>query len=234
MWCARLRRRFRYAAIRKDHNPFQTAPFPCRGRPWIDAPAARAAFWPPLRAMLGLGAQARGGYRKSLKDLTLSVSKGAKARLAQGSPSMSQLSPPETKSADEAGEHDDAAVFVGRIDILYRPGRNHLFLPFASLCLTAVLYTHAVPFALAVLPFLLQIAASVGTGRLAESYKRRRNGGNVLLWAHRYVLASAVSGAAWGAGAVIWFVPHQFPADAFLALTFLGMTAAEFITRSVY
>jgi signal transduction histidine kinase len=147
---------------------------------------------------------------------------------------MSQLSPPETKSADEAGEHDDAAVFVGRIDILYRPGRNHLFLPFASLCLTAVLYTHAVPFALAVLPFLLQIAASVGTGRLAESYKRRRNGGNVLLWAHRYVLASAVSGAAWGAGAVIWFVPHQFPADAFLALTFLGMTAAEFITRSVY
>jgi signal transduction histidine kinase/HPt (histidine-containing phosphotransfer) domain-containing protein len=159
---------------------------------------------------------------------------------------MSQLSPPETrpeiKSAPgpqrevqlEAGARNDAAIFAGRIDILYRLGRHYLFLPFSALCIAAVLFVRAVPPWLAVVPFLLQIAATVATGQLAEAYRRRPQGDDAALWANRYMLVSALSGAAWGVGAVVWFIPHRFPAEAFLAIAFLGMTAAEFITRSIY
>ena len=34
----------------------------------------------------------------------------------------------------------DAAVFSDRVDILYRFGRHHLFLPFSALCIAGVLY----------------------------------------------------------------------------------------------
>jgi signal transduction histidine kinase/HPt (histidine-containing phosphotransfer) domain-containing protein len=145
---------------------------------------------------------------------------------------MSQPSPTQTKTVP--GRPNDARAFAGRIDILYRLGRHHLFLPFSALCLAAVLYVHVVPLWLAVLPFLLQIAATVATGRLADAYRRRSDRDAIVLWAHRYILASAISGTAWGIGAVIWFIPHRFPAEAFLVITFLGMTATEFITRCVY
>jgi signal transduction histidine kinase/HPt (histidine-containing phosphotransfer) domain-containing protein len=134
----------------------------------------------------------------------------------------------------DAGSADEAAIFAGRIDILYRLGRHYLFLPFSALSIAAALYTHLVPVWIAIIPFLLQIAATIGTGRLALAYAHRPAGDDAALWARRYVIASAVSGAAWGAGAILWFVPHLFPAEAFLALTFLGMTSAEFISRAVY
>ena len=35
-------------------------------------------------------------------------------------------------------------------------------------------------------------------------------------------------------GACFWFVPDSFPAQAYLALAFLGMTATEFIARSAH
>jgi signal transduction histidine kinase/HPt (histidine-containing phosphotransfer) domain-containing protein len=146
---------------------------------------------------------------------------------------MSQLPPPETSTDLQAGRID-AAIFAGRIDILYRLGRHYLFIPFSALCIAAVLYTHAVPAWLAVVPFLLQIAATVATGALTEAYRRRPAGDDARPWATRYTFVSALSGAAWGVGAVVWFIPHRFPSEAFLAIAFLGMTAAEFITRSAY
>ena len=147
---------------------------------------------------------------------------------------MSQSLPSETSTETHASESDAAAIFAGRVDILYRLGRHHLFVPFSALCIAAVLYTHVVSVWLALLPFLLQIAAAVGTGRLIDAYSNRAKGDDPALWARRFTLASALSGAAWGIGAICWFVPHCFPAEAFLALAFLGMTAAEFITHSVY
>jgi signal transduction histidine kinase len=128
----------------------------------------------------------------------------------------------------------DAAVFSDRVDILYRFGRHHLFLPFSALCIAGVLYLQIVPIWVAVLPFLLQIGATVYTGQLAEAYRRRNRDDSPMFWARRFTFASALSGAAWGIGAVIWFSPDFFPAQAFLTLAMLGMTATEFIARCSY
>jgi signal transduction histidine kinase/HPt (histidine-containing phosphotransfer) domain-containing protein len=123
-------------------------------------------------------------------------------------------------------------VDEGRIDILYRLGRHYLFLPFAALCLAGVLYQNLLPIWIAIVPLILQIATTVATGRLAERYRRYKYTKTPEAWARRFTWYSALSGAAWGAGAIIWFDVNSFPAEAFLTVAFLGMTAVEFIARS--
>jgi signal transduction histidine kinase/HPt (histidine-containing phosphotransfer) domain-containing protein len=118
--------------------------------------------------------------------------------------------------------------------VLYRLGRHHLFLPFSALCVAGVLYRGVVPVWFAIIPMLLQIAVTVATGRLIVAYQRRPAGDDPQKWAGRYTLLSGLAGAAWGVGAVMWFVPRAFPAEAFLTLAFLGMTSAEFIARSAH
>ncbi len=134
-----------------------------------------------------------------------------------------------------APNREAAAVFAGRIDLLYRLGRHQLYLPFAALCVagTRMLYAGRESVATVAVPLLLQILVTVATGVLARAYDGR-DVDNPALWARRYVIASAASGAAWGMGAVIWFIPNLFPAEAFLTLAFLGMTATEFIARCAY
>jgi signal transduction histidine kinase/HPt (histidine-containing phosphotransfer) domain-containing protein len=121
-----------------------------------------------------------------------------------------------------------------RIDILFRMGRLYLFLPFSALCIAAVFYRAYTSLWLATIPLILQIATTVASRELTERYEARDLNDNPLDWAHRFVWYSAASGIAWGLGAFIWFVPGYFPAQAFLALAFMGMTAAEFIARSAY
>ena len=126
------------------------------------------------------------------------------------------------------------AIMAGRIDLLFRLGRNYLFLPFATLCVAASLREGRQATWLAVSPLLLQIGVMFATQRLTLAYERRRDTDNPILWARRYTVLSGVSGAIWGAGALIWFVPGSIPAESYLALAFLGITATEFIARSVY
>ena len=38
----------------------------------------------------------------------------------------------------------------------------------------------------------------------------------------------------WGLGAILWFACPSFPAEAYLVLAFLGMTATEFVARAAY
>lgn len=133
---------------------------------------------------------------------------------------------------------DDAearAIMAGRIDILFRLARHYLFLPFAALCVAATLVgnDHA-PIFVVVTPLLLQIIVTVGAERLGRAYAARPEGEDPLIWARRYTILSGISGAIWGAGALLWFVPHSFPAQAYLSLAFLGITATEFIARSAY
>jgi len=97
-----------------------------------------------------------------------------------------------------------------------------------------MLYTGHEPISLAVVPLLLQIIATVATGMLTRAYARRDPTDDPHIWAERYTIASAASGATWGVGAVVWFIPGVFPAEAFLALAFLGMTASEFIARCTH
>jgi hypothetical protein len=141
---------------------------------------------------------------------------------------------PEVLSASAAESTASEATFADRVDILYRLGRHYLFLPFSALCVAGVLYKGVVPVWLAIIPLLLQIVMTVATGRLAAAYLRRSENDSPEKWANLYTAMSALAGAAWGVGALIWFEPKSFPAEAFLAVAFLGMTAVEFIARCAH
>lgn len=138
-------------------------------------------------------------------------------------------------SAVKAIPDDDArAVFAGRIDILYTLGRHYLSLPFAVLCIPVTLFgSHALGW-LPLMPLCLQIAVVIAAEQLTTAYKRRGLKSNPYYWASRYTFVSAIAGATWGVGAWFWFVPGSYPAQAYLALAFLGMTATEFIARSAH
>ncbi len=144
---------------------------------------------------------------------------------------MSVEIPPQENRADP--------VFAGRIDVLYALGRHYLSLPFAILCVPATLIAGHTASVLPLMPLLLQLAVVIAAEQLTTAYKQRpRENGTKLsdprFWARRYTFVSAISGATWGVAALFWFVWDSFPAQAYLALAFLGMTATEFIARSAY
>lgn len=151
---------------------------------------------------------------------------------------LHQPTPPDTQEGsaeDDFREENMAhAIVAGRVDILFRLGRHYLFLPFAALCVAATLMGGAHVILYVVSPLLLQIAVTIAAERLATAYARRPESDDPLVWARRYTVLSGISGAIWGAGAFIWFVPGSFPAEAYLTLAFLGITATEFIARSAY
>ena len=129
---------------------------------------------------------------------------------------------------------DRDAVFAGRIDILFALGRHYLSLPFAALCIPATMFAGHAPGWLPFMPLMLQIAVVIAAEQLTTAYKRRNKADDPQFWARRYAFVSAIAGATWGVGVLFWFVPNSFPAQAYLALAFLGMTATEFIARSAY
>lgn len=139
---------------------------------------------------------------------------------------------------DPACTEDGRAVFAGRIDILYALGRHYLSLPFGVLCVPATLLAGARPDALPFVPLLIQLAVVIAAEQLTTAYRKRHETGehpdDPAYWARRYTFVSAIAGASWGLGAVFWFVWGSFPAQAYLALAFLGMTATEFIARSAH
>jgi signal transduction histidine kinase/HPt (histidine-containing phosphotransfer) domain-containing protein len=138
-------------------------------------------------------------------------------------------------AVDNSAPGDQAeAVFAGRIDVLYTLGRHYLSLPFAALCVPASFIAHHPPGILPLVPLLLLIVAAVAAEQLTTAYRERAAGSDPHYWARRYTVASSIAGAAWGVGALFWFVPDSFPAQAYLALAFLGMTATEFIARSAH
>jgi len=131
-------------------------------------------------------------------------------------------------------DRDAASVFAGRIDILYALGRHYLSLPFAVLCVPATVIAGHAPGVLVLMPLLIQLGVVIAAEQLTTAYKNREPGSDPHFWARRYTFVSAISGASWGVAALFWFVPNSFPAQAYLALAFLGMTATEFIARSAH
>src|SRR6185312_3254058 len=136
-------------------------------------------------------------------------------------------------------EKEAAAIFAGRIDILYALGRHYLSLPFAVLCVPATLIAGHSPSVLPLMPLLLQIAVVIAAEQLTSAYKKRPTDpkdprSDPHFWAQRYTFVSAISGATWGVATLFWFVPGSFAAQAYLAMAFLGMTATEFIARSAH
>ncbi|MBS0469707.1 MAG: hypothetical protein JSR60_01455 [Proteobacteria bacterium] len=129
---------------------------------------------------------------------------------------------------------DRSAVFAGRIDILYALGRHYLSLPFAALCIPATMFAGHPPGWLPLMPLLIQIAVVISAEQLTTAYKNRDRRDDPRFWAWRYTFVSAIAGASWGVGVMFWFMPESFPAQAYLVLAFLGMTATEFIARSAY
>jgi signal transduction histidine kinase/HPt (histidine-containing phosphotransfer) domain-containing protein len=140
-----------------------------------------------------------------------------------------------TGSPDEKAEAE--MIFSGRIEVLYALGRHYLSLPFAVLCVPATLVAGNRLGLLPVTPLLLQMAVVIAAEQLTTAYKARwggPHGNDAHFWARRYSFVSAIAGATWGLGALFWFAWDSFPAQAYLALAFLGMSATEFITRSAY
>ncbi|HTT98037.1 MAG TPA: ATP-binding protein [Rhizomicrobium sp.] len=131
-------------------------------------------------------------------------------------------------------DEDARAAFAGRIDILYTLGRHYLSLPFAVLCIPVTLFGSRPLGWLPLMPLCLQIAVVIAAEQLTTAYKHRGLKSNPQYWANRYTFVSAIAGATWGVGAWYWFVPGSYPAQAYLALAFLGMTATEFIARSAH
>ncbi len=135
---------------------------------------------------------------------------------------------------DTAHRQDAGQIFAGRIDVLYALGRHYLSLPFAVLCVPAALIAGHRLGMLPVIPLLFQISVVIAAEHLTTAYKHRAPGSDPHYWADRYTFVSAIAGASWGLGALFWFSWGSFPAQAYLALAYLGMTATEFIARSAH
>jgi signal transduction histidine kinase/HPt (histidine-containing phosphotransfer) domain-containing protein len=130
-------------------------------------------------------------------------------------------------------------IFSGRIAVLYALGRHYLSLPFAVLCVPATVLAGNTLGLLPVTPLLLQMAVVIAAEQLTTAYKTRCEDNGIHcddphFWARRYTFVSAIAGATWGLGAMFWFAWDSFPAQAYLALAYLGMTATEFIARSAH
>ena len=132
------------------------------------------------------------------------------------------------------GGKETEQVFAGRIEILYALGRHYLSLPFAVLCVPATVVAGHAPAILSLMPLLLQLGVVIAAEQLTTAYKNRPKGSDPHFWARRYTFVSAISGSSWGVASLFWFVPGSFPAEAYLSLAFLGMTATEFIARSAH
>ena len=126
-----------------------------------------------------------------------------------------------------------SAIFAGRIDILYALGRHYLSLPFAILCVPATVIAGHMPSAASLVPLALLIVVVIVAEQLTTAYKNRAPGSDPHYWARRYTFVSAIAGASWGVAGMFWFVWDSFPAQAYLSLAFLGMTATEQLLSAV-
>lgn len=132
------------------------------------------------------------------------------------------------------GQTRSDAAFAGRVNVLYTLGRHYLSLTFAVLSIPATLVGGRGLSVLPIMPLLLQIVAVCATEQLITAYKNRPPGSDPHYWARRYTFVSLITGATWGISVPFWFVWNSFPAEAYLAVAFLGMMATEFIVRSAH
>jgi signal transduction histidine kinase len=139
----------------------------------------------------------------------------------------------EGRSAEEARAHEHV-LLSDRVETLFSLGRHYLFLPFAALCIVAVLLLEnaALPFVTA--PLIFELVATVVCNRLKALYEESHGKANPALWARRFTIVSGLVGAMWGVGALVWYVPGSFPAEANLILAFLGLSAVAFVARGAY
>jgi signal transduction histidine kinase/HPt (histidine-containing phosphotransfer) domain-containing protein len=136
--------------------------------------------------------------------------------------------------AGSSQENANGGGFTGRVAMLYALGRHYLSLPFAVLCVPAALVGGHHLGVLPLVPLMLQIAVVIAAEQLSSEHKSHDIEHDPHYWASRYTLVSAIAGATWGIGIPFWFVWGSFPAQAYLTLALLGMTATEFITRSAH
>ena len=137
-------------------------------------------------------------------------------------------------SVEHGAQTRDITLLRGRVAILYTLGQHYVFFPFAALCMAAALLQTTTNFMYAAVPIVLQIAATVGGNRLKCAYEKRDASDDPAVWARRYVIFSAIAGAIWGLGAILWFDRGSFSSQAYLVLAFLGMSATEFVARVAY
>src|SRR5579871_3320946 len=110
-------------------------------------------------------------------------------------------------------EKDAAAIFAGRIDVLYALGRHYLSLPFAVLCVPATVIAGHAPAILSLVPLVLLLGVTIVAEQLTTAYNNRPRDSDPHFWARRYTFVSAISGSSWGVASLFWFVPTSFAAQ---------------------
>ncbi|HYM18132.1 MAG TPA: hypothetical protein VEU06_06180, partial [Micropepsaceae bacterium] len=86
----------------------------------------------------------------------------------------------------------ERTLLSGRVEILFSLGRHYIFLPFAALCIVAVLLLQnaALPFITA--PLIFEMVATVVCNRLKSLSDRDHPDGNPELWAKRFTILSGL------------------------------------------
>jgi signal transduction histidine kinase/HPt (histidine-containing phosphotransfer) domain-containing protein len=139
----------------------------------------------------------------------------------------------EVASAEAAQARENALV-RGRVQLLYAFHLQYLSLPFAAFASAAAVLQDSAPLWAVALPVALLVLFSVGSSRLKSAFQKRGDAAAPADWLRYYTVYSGATGAVWGLGAFVWFVPGSFPAQAYLVVAFLAMTAAEFVARGTY
>ena len=133
-----------------------------------------------------------------------------------------------------APEKDAAAIFAGRIDILYALGRHYLSLPFRRALRAGHADRRSRTPVLPLMPLLLQITVVIAAEQLTTAYRKRDPPAAIRITGRGVIPSSRPFPAPPGAWRAVLVRAGRFPAQAYLSLAFLGMTATEFIARSAH
>jgi signal transduction histidine kinase len=137
-------------------------------------------------------------------------------------------------AAEQVQRVREQALLRGKVAIVFQLSHHYLFLPFTALCMAAALSQPAAVLSYVATPLVLQIFVALCASRLKSAYDNRDEDDEPEKWARAFTIMSGIVGAIWGVGAMVWFVPGYFPAQAYLVLAFIGMSATEFVGRAAY
>ena len=99
-----------------------------------------------------------------------------------------------------AAEHGprtrEQALLNGRVSIVFALSQYYLFLPFAALCMAAVLAQSRIALSYVATPFVLHTFATIYGSRLKQDFDKRPENDDPAPWAKRFTVLSGKIGRA--------------------------------------
>lgn len=132
-------------------------------------------------------------------------------------------------------EHYQAEMYADRVKLMYRLAPASFLGTLISASILWVVMLEAVQLTSLNLWYALLMLASVGRYGLVKVYfGAPRKSGEGSLWAHRFVVLTALIGIIWGAGGVVLFHAGSLKHQMFLAFAIGIISAAEAISLSSF